>query len=138
MTEDDKKLVKGVIVGMALGACAWGLITMIALHSCSAKADDWNDADRVLYASTVAGDVLDWSQTRRGAAMKYTEYNPFINIKDAGQVNRYFLVTPVVQYLVADLLPQDLRTWFLGAALAAEVGSVAHNRRVGLSIKVGL
>lgn len=138
MKTTDRPSFTAVVTSCALGIVLWGAVILIASYSGCAKADDWNDSDRALYAATVALDAVDWSQTRRAGALGYVEHNPLIDVGNAGQVNRYFIATPILQYLIADALPGSVRPWFLGASLAVEVGSVAHNRHVGLSVRLGL
>jgi hypothetical protein len=82
--------------------------------------------------------VIDWAQTREIAARpeKWREYNPLLGYRpDMAKVNRYFVLAPLLGWLVLDRVDSSTRTTALKVVTAVEVGMVARNAYLGINTR---
>lgn len=110
----------------------------LALMFHSACFAQWTPEQKTLAAIYGAAWVVDWKQTtemtRRTAT--HHEMNPLLSRYPSRQeVNRYFLVMPIVTFLVLDNIKSEHRTLALSVLTAMEVGLVAHNYSVGMRVQ---
>lgn len=104
---------------------------------CGSAHAQWTDEQRTLGAMYMTAHAIDWGQTRRIARepQRWSELNPVIGRQPSmGRVNRYFLLTPIVGYLVLDAMPSDYRTTALKALTMIEVGTIARNHYLGIRV----
>ena len=102
-----------------------------------ADAESWSPEQRTLAGVYLAAHVIDWGQTRRIAREPHIwhEYNPLLpRHPSIAQVNRHFLLVPIVGYFIADALPSRHRTTALYWAATIQVSVVARNHYLGIRV----
>jgi len=103
--------------------------------------NDWDKAEKALFASNCVFRTVDMLQTNDIFARKdegYYEMNPLI---DAG-VNKFgtkfipiwFVSMGVAEYLIIDALPHKYRKIALGVTNAVSLGLIYNNNRIGLGL----
>ena len=110
-------------------------VTLALILWCGSACAQWTDQQRALSAIYMTAHAIDWGQTRRIAQepQHWSELNPVLGRKPKlSRVNAYFLLSPVVGYLVLDALPSDTRTHALQFLTAIEIGTVARNHYLGI------
>jgi hypothetical protein len=107
----------------------------------SAKAEEWTTSTKILTTTAMALTVADWGQTRDivKRPSEYRELNPILGPQPSmGKVNSYFIGALVAQYLVAEYLPDPLKTMVLSGVLGMQLTTVGNNRSIGLKINFGM
>jgi hypothetical protein len=98
----------------------------------------WPRLDAALAAGFVLGLWVDAAQTRtvaRAGWQGFREANPLLGPRPTvGQVNRYTAIAGLTTLGLAAVLPPQARRWWLGAAFALEVTTVAGSARRGIAI----
>ena len=98
----------------------------------------WTDEQKALAAVASVALVIDYGQTRSmveqiEAGKSRFERNPFMPRYPTMQdVNRHFIVWPIVTYLVLDNISSESRTIALWALTVVQVSVVAHNYSIGV------
>jgi len=89
----------------------------------------WTDEQKALAAVSTAALIIDYAQTSNIVHNKdLFERNPFMPRRPTMQdVNRHFIVWPIVTYLVLDNISSESRTIALWALTVVQVSVVAHN-----------
>lgn len=103
-----------------------------------AQADEWTQADSKRQAVYLTLHLMDFAQTRHIAANpdKFYETNNYLGRHpSAGQVNRYFLSTAILQGSIAYALPATARKAFQYLSIGHDLGFVAHNFSIGISLR---
>lgn len=111
------------------------VIGVICLWITSVQAQ-WTQEQKVLGAVSAGLMLIDYGQTRFIAKNTWTQHesNPMLGrYPSMGRVNRHFLAASLASYLVADFLPSEQRTWFLGGLAVVQLGVVAHNYSIGIN-----
>jgi hypothetical protein len=116
------------------------LLTLLVL--CGSAHAEWTAEQKTLAAVASVALVIDYGQTksiatrdiyREGVLMRNVEHNPMLprhpEMKD---VNRHFILTPVVAYLVLDNISSENRTMALKVLTVVQIGIVAHNYSLGI------
>ena len=100
----------------------------------SAHADEWTTGQNTAEAAYLALVVVDWHQTREGQTKpNMVETNPVLGAHPSNsKVNAWFIGSNVVQFLIADALPTDLRNCWLAAGIAFEVSVVKNNKSIAI------
>ena len=113
-------------------ACAF-FVWLSTAGLSTAQAEPWTETQQALAATYLTAHAIDWAQTRNiGRNPRYEEMNPILGRKpSSGKIDAYFIMTPILGYLVLDALPQ-YRTAILAVASLVEIGVVAHNYRIGI------
>jgi hypothetical protein len=98
----------------------------------------WSGRDVVLASAFTAALLIDAGQTRglaRGGWHTFRETNPILGSRPSvGQVNAYTAVAGLSVLGAAAALPERLRPWLLGAALAVETFTIAGTMHQGIAI----
>lgn len=101
-----------------------------------ARAQDWNDGDRALFATAMLLHVLDWGQTLHIVDdPRFYERNPILGRHPSrGDVNAYFAGTALLMFTLAHVLPEYRRPLLWGyVAVGATV--VGQNFGIGLRVR---
>jgi hypothetical protein len=99
--------------------------------------------------TVVALELADWAQTMSASQQttgpgslpwnnhQRSEMNPILGRYPTRRaLNNYFAVIIPATYVIADLLPHNLRKLYLGGAIALEAACVSHNYAIGVRIKL--
>ncbi len=117
------------------------LILVALLLAAPARAADWSSpsdwptADKALAGVAIAATVADWAQSRYIAQNpgRLYEINPILGRHPTvGAVNTYFAGALVGGVVLALVLPERQRRWFLGGAATLEVIVVGRNAGLGI------
>ena len=94
----------------------------------------WTTEQKTLAAVSLAALVIDYGQTKSIVATPgLYERNPMLpRHPTKAEVNRHFVLTPIVAYLVLDNINSEHRTTAMRFLTAVQVGVVAHNYSIGL------
>lgn len=102
-----------------------------------AKADEWDFTEKVLGGAALTMTVLDWRQTQVIAKhpTQWIETNSSMpEHPGMGDVNRHFIKSIAFSYVVAEVLPHDLRKLWLASCIVYEYDYVTKNHRLGIRI----
>lgn len=110
---------------------------ILLITTSSAYADEWTSTDtkrEVAYQSLA---VVDWLQTRNIARNPdYWEQNVLLgNHPSVARVNQYFALTGIAHYFISEALPEKYRAPFQYISIGVEIGAVAHNFSIGITVK---
>jgi len=111
-------------------------LSLLLLFPLIAKAQ-WTDEQKILGGVALTVMVIDYGQTRQIALHpeKWTELNPLLPKKPSlADINRHFIIIPIVTYVALDHLPSEYRTVALYVITAMQVAVVANNYRIGVRI----
>ena len=114
------------------------LLFILLFISSSAFADPWTTGDTGREATFQTLWAIDALQTHTIAENpdQWHEENSYLGLHPTiGAVNRYFLVGSVLHAGIAYMLPEKYRAPFQYGTIAVEVGYVAHNYSIGISMK---
>jgi len=115
------------------------LLLCARLSARQANAAEWSDADLHRESAFLSLQIVDYLQTRHIAELcrdpgTWHEQNVILgNCPSAGSVDRYFLITTLLQVGVSNFLPADLRRDFQNVTIVVEVGAVSNNYSLGIS-----
>lgn len=116
-------------------------IISIVLLLFSGQCFAWTEEDKYLATASLVAMAIDYGQTRnivyqREAGGTRFERNPMLpRHPTMKEVNRHFIVTPIIAFLVLDNLSQENRTNALKVLTVVQIGIVAHNYSIGLDVK---
>ena len=115
------------------------LAALLLFCATPALADKpWDSVDKSLGAAVLVLHVADWAQTRYIAENpdRFYETNPLLGKHPSkAQVDRFFVLTGVAGYFLADWLEGDGRKFFLGGVAMAKLGVVIHNDSIGIKME---
>ena len=100
-------------------------------------ADEWTTEQKTIAYTYAVAHVVDWGQTRTIAKnpQRWRELNPVLGRHPSvDRVNVYFLLAPVIGYVIADSLSSEHRTWALRAITAIQIVVVSNNIRAGIHV----
>lgn len=98
----------------------------------------WTDEQKTLAALSMAALAVDYGQTKYISAPNsgFHEMNPMLpEHPTMKQVNRHFVLVPLVTYLVLDNISSEHRTTALRVLTIMQVGVVAHNVSIGIGVR---
>jgi hypothetical protein len=136
---------------------AFIIAAIVALSGCATinyKPDPWTTQDTVLQAAFTALTVVDWGQTRSGAAemktdqwgntigYRYRELNPVLGEHPTkGSIDAYFPAMILAHAGIAYLLPANRdengiswRTIWQSVWIGVEAGYVHRNYQMGIRV----
>ena len=98
----------------------------------------WTSEQKWLAAASMTALAIDYGQTRyivvniSNGGGRF-ERNPMMPSRPTmGDINRHFILTPVIAYLVLDNISSENRTMALRVLTTVQIGIVAHNYSIGL------
>jgi len=108
-----------------------------------AQGQEWTRLDKSLLITYQVARFIDWRQTlsiaeerRPDGSFRWREINPLLgDHPSAGRVNSHYVITALAVPLIAHYLPPSYRRAFLTGAVVVEVGYVAHNFNLGISMR---
>lgn len=100
-------------------------------------AHEWTKSDKWRQGAYTALHVADWLQTRQISKRdEFTERNTILGEHPFTEdVDRYFAVTLIAHYLIADNLPPKYRRAFQYVTIGVQAGAVGHNYSAGVQIR---
>lgn len=110
------------------------VVFIFLLTALQAKAEPWTTEQKAVAAVGAAALVVDYGQTRwvTQRCNGCYERNPLLGRHPhQDKVAGYFLLVPVVTYLVADHLKSDTRTKFLYVTAGLQLAVVGRNVQFG-------
>ena len=118
---------------------------LLLLILCGSAQAQWTSEQKTLAAVASVALVIDYGQTksiatkdiyREGVLMRKVEHNPMLpRHPDMKDVNRHFILTPIIAYAVLDNISSENRTMALKVLTVVQIGIVAHNYSIGISTK---
>ena len=114
------------------------LVALFFFASAVQGGEPWSKQEKYIGAAALTLHVADWAQTRYIARHpeRFYEKNPFLGEHPTiGEVNRFFIGSAVVTYLIADWLGGDARPVFLITVSAVKFGAVHHNYQIGVKME---
>jgi hypothetical protein len=113
-------------------------ILLLLSSTVAAARDEWTTPQivgEVTYLTLVA---VDWRQTMDiRNHLEIREMNGALGSQpDNGRINRYFIATTAVQYVIANHLRSDWRDLWITGGVILEVDTVAGNKRIGLKTNI--
>jgi hypothetical protein len=115
---------------------------LLLLILCGSAQAQWTSEQKTLAAVASVALVIDYGQTksiatkdiyREGVLMRNVEHNPMLpRHPDMRDVNRHFILTPIIAYAVLDNISSENRTMALKVLTAVQIGIVAHNYSIGI------
>lgn len=124
-----------VITGVRLGLSGFGLMLIIVTGPLHA-ADVWTKGDIVREVTWQAFNMIDRQQTLKIAGdPDLDEANPLIDPSNRGRTNTYFVALGLSHWAISHKLPSRGRRWWQVGTLIFTGALIAHNKRMGLSIK---
>jgi len=109
----------------------YAILLTLTLSNTSQAADEWTSADvwREVVGETLI--VMDWGQTRYGAAdpkQRWEEQNPWLGKHPTTkEVDRYFISWLVIHPLISHALPSEWRKGFQSVSIFIEGVAVHSN-----------
>lgn len=114
------------------------IISIVLLLFSGKCFGQWTDEQKTLAALSMAALAVDYGQTKYISAPNsgFHEMNPMLpRHPTMNQVNRHFILTPLIAYLILDNISSDDRTTALKVITIMQVGVVAHNFSLGIGIR---
>lgn len=113
------------------------LIVFLLAFLPSVVMAQWTDEQKTLAVVSAVALVIDYGQTRSIAVTEgLYERNPMLpRHPTIQQVNRHFVLAPLVAYLVLDNISSEHRTTALRVLTIMQVGVVAHNVSIGIGVR---
>ena len=118
---------------------------LLLLILCGSAQAQWTSEQKTLAAVASVALVIDYGQTksiatkdiyREGVLMRNVEHNPMLpRHPDMKDVNRHFILTPIIAYAVLDNISSENRTMALRVLTVVQIGIVAHNYSIGIRMK---
>ena len=118
---------------------------LLLLILCGSAQAQWTSEQKTLAAVASVALVIDYGQTksiatkdiyREGVLMRNVEHNPMLpRHPDMKDVNRHFILTPIIAYAVLDNISSENRTIALRVLTVVQIGIVAHNYSIGIRMK---
>lgn len=111
-------------------------VLLLFVPTIGMTADKWSKQDKVLEATWLVLQVVDWRQTRQIAQNPYYwEMNPILGrYPSVMKVDIYFLVTAVLHSVITHYLPKKYRALWHTASIGASGFCVTHN---SLELRIG-
>ncbi len=117
-----------------LMACIFALAASAVIAKAHA-AEEFSNKDIAVEALVLTSMYLDYRQTldiKNHAG--YTELNPIMGEHPSDvRIRNHFMIGAVLHVGIARLLPGEYRAGWQYGVLAAEVLTIIHNRKIGLS-----
>lgn len=115
-----------------------GLVMSLMVNLAQAETRPWTSEERAWGYAAGALLVGDWLTTRNMTQRYnegYYERNPFLGSHPTtAQVNRHFMISVPLIFLVADNWESQRKHWLMGVTVL-EAAMVANNLRIGLRIQ---
>jgi hypothetical protein len=111
------------------------LLALLLATTCCAS-QPWTTQDKVLEGAFDAALLMDYRQTSNMHEQDWrAERNPTMGWRPAqSTINTYFLSAAVLHVVIADQLHGGWRTAWQAVWIAAEVGTVQRNYRLGIRL----
>jgi len=113
-------------------------LVVFILFSSSCKAEEWETRNKWIGGAALALHIADWRQTRyiTEHPQIYREMNPLLGPHPSkAEVDRFFLLTGIGTYLIADYLQGDTRTTFLSVFSVLKFSAVYNNYSIGIKLE---
>jgi hypothetical protein len=105
--------------------------------------DEWTSGDTALQLTYTVAHVMDWNQTLHIARNpnRYEERNQLVSAfigehPTKQRVNAFCASTLLIHTGISYLLPKPYRTAWQSFWIGVEVGTVQHNREIGLGVSL--
>jgi hypothetical protein len=96
----------------------------------------WTTEQKTLAAVASAAMLIDYRQTKSIVGSdRFYEQNPILPRHPThSDINRHFVLTPIIAYFVLDNIDSESRTWALRVLTVVQIGIVAHNYSLGVRV----
>ena len=107
----------------------------LLMSDLQAQTKPWTDEEKLLGATALALNAIDFSQTAYGMRHGYREVNPFLGSHPSqDKIAAAFILTSLLGYYILDEC-DDQRKTGLYIAIGLKSIAISHNMSIGLKVR---